>query len=391
MKTPSLRREAMAQAGSLSLLDSRSLEKALEAADVKDLHHRTVWHHVIYQRQEDSSKYPNLPLRARAALSRFKITSTVALREESKDRTTTKLVVRLFDGLDVETVIMRYSGWSTACVSSQVGCRMGCSFCATGTLGLKSSLTEGEILEQLWHANGVSPIRNVVFMGMGEPLDNYDEVVRAVNSMVAKFGLSYGRITVSTVGVVPKMLQLVKDAPGVSLALSLHAPTQELRREIVPSAAAYPVSTLLDTAEKFIRQQQSLSRRNEKYQRVQIEYCLIAGVNDQPETAMQLANLLEGRDWVILNVIPYNPTLTPVASQRGYSTPSQEAIEGFTGVLKASNVRVFVRQEMGQDISGACGQLVLKQARSSVWMYGLTAVGAFAIYALWRTRRRKIV
>ena len=379
----------MAQAGGLSLLDSRSLEKALEAADVKELHHQTVWHNVIRRREEDSSKYPNLPRKAHAVLSRFKITSTVSFREDSKDGTTTKLIVRLFDGLDVETVIMRYSGWSTVCVSSQVGCRMGCSFCATGTLGLKSSLTEGEILEQLWHANGVSPIRNVVFMGMGEPLDNYDEVVRAVKSMVAKFGLSCGRITVSTVGVVPKMLQLVEDAPGVSLALSLHAPTQELRREIVPSAAAYPVSTLIDTAEKFIRQQQSLSRRNEKYQRVQIEYCLIAGVNDQAETATQLANLLKSRDWVILNVIPYNPTLTPVACERGYSSPSQEAIEAFTDVLKASNVRVFVRQEMGQDISGACGQLVLKKTTSSTWMYGLTAVGAFAIYALWRSRRRK--
>ena len=192
-------------------------------------------------------------------------TSKVAGSSMSSDGETVKLLVQLQDGLSVEAVIMTYAGSSssedsvgkqraTVCVSCEVGCQMGCTFCATGTMGLLAELTPGEIVEQLVHARAVKAVRNVVFMGMGEPLNNYNAVTAAVRLMIHPqvFALKQRSITVSTVGVMHRLASLARDLPGVSLALSLHAPNQELRRLIVPSAQAFKLHKLMAAVDAYM-------------------------------------------------------------------------------------------------------------------------------------------
>ena len=190
-------------------------------------------------------------------------TSKVTSSSVSSDGETVKLLVQLQDGLSVEAVIMTYSGngsddcasksRATVCVSSEVGCQMGCTFCATGTMGLIAELTSGEIVEQLVHARSVKPVRNVVFMGMGEPLNNYNAVAAAIRLMIHPqvFALKQRSITVSTVGVTHRLASLARDLPGVSLALSLHAPNQQLRRLIVPSAQAFKLDKLMAAVDAY--------------------------------------------------------------------------------------------------------------------------------------------
>ncbi|KAJ3110625.1 sorting nexin, partial [Phlyctochytrium bullatum] len=349
-------------------------------------HIATLHRHLIQQGATAIDDIPDLPKAARALLaSEFTLsTSKVVTRSDAKDGSTTKLLVELQDGQRIETVIMRYgdvelssfpqeekdrrqkeledAGRSfksnkraTVCISSQVGCAMGCTFCATGTMGLLSNLTTGEIIEQLVHANKVEKIRNVVFMGMGEPLDNYPAVLSAITMMLdtARFGLSPSRVTISTVGVVPRIRDLMKDLPQIGLALSLHAPTQELRCEIVPTAKAWPLDRIIEVTRDFIRAQNAECRSGRRH--ILIEYVLIAGVNDSVEVAAQLGELLAGMD-VLLNVIPYNVTEVP----HDYKPPNQEAIKAFLATVRSYGVHTLVRQELGSDISSACGQLVIK-------------------------------
>ena len=230
---------------------------------------------------------------------------------------------------------------------------MGCTFCATGTMGLLDNLTAGEILEQLYHANKIEKIRGVVFMGMGEPLDNYNQVITSIKGMTdpSRFNLASHRVSISTVGIVPKILALVNDAPHVGLALSLHAPTQEKRLEIVPTSKNWPIEKILDATSKFIDHQNKIhsSKRH-----VLIEYVLISEVNDSEETAVELGNLLKSIPCV-LNVIPYNPTTVPF----DYKTPTIEAQNLFVKITKELGVKTILRQTMGSDIGSACGQLVV--------------------------------
>ncbi len=193
------------------------------------------------------------------------LTSKVTNSSVSSDGETVKLLVQLQDGLSVEAVIMTYAGngssedcsgksRATVCVSCEVGCQMGCTFCATGTMGLIAELTSGEILEQLVHARAVKPVRNVVFMGMGEPLNNYNAVAAAIRQMMHPqvFAIKQRSITVSTVGVTHRLASLARDLPGVSLALSLHAPNQQLRRVIVPSAQACKLDKLMAAVDDYM-------------------------------------------------------------------------------------------------------------------------------------------
>ena len=298
----------------------------------------------------------------------------------STDNSTTKLLIELQDGGKIEAVIIRYgqvelrnypsdlqrrdadgnleftsNARATLCVSSQVGCKMGCTFCATGTMGLRRNLTTAEIIEQMYHANQIDPIRNVVFMGMGEPLDNYDAVIKACRAMtdVRRFGLASSRISISTVGVVPRMLQLAEDGPEFGLALSLHAPNQQLRSQIVPTAKAWPLPKIIDAMENFITAQ---ATRNKIRSHVLIEYVLISGINDSDDNAHELGQLLKNRS-VLVNVIPYNPTDVP----HDYKPPTREGTERFTTILKDEyGLKMRIRQEMGQDVNAACGQLVVR-------------------------------
>lgn len=274
---------------------------------------------------------------------------------------TVKSVLRLHDNALVESVLMRYPGRVTMCVSSQAGCGMGCPFCATGQGGLTRNLSTAEIVEQVVAgarslargqvAGGPGKVSNIVLMGMGEPLANYNSVVKALRILVAPNpeGLDIPRrgVTVSTVGLVPRMRQLATEGLPFTLALSLHAPDDELRDELVPINNRYPVAEVLDAAWEYA----DTTKR-----RVSIEYAMMRDINDQPERARLLAQLLKGK-LVHVNLIPLNPT--PGSK---WTASRQEDEDEFVAILERHGVPVTVRDTRGQEIDAACGQLAASTA-----------------------------
>jgi 23S rRNA (adenine2503-C2)-methyltransferase len=270
--------------------------------------------------------------------------------------TTVKTLFRLHDGALVETVLMRYPDRATMCISSQAGCGMNCPFCATGQAGLTRNLSTGEIVEQVIAGaralargeiqGGPGRISNVVFMGMGEPLANYNAVVRAIHRLVDDppegLGMSARGITVSTVGLVPQIHQLAQEKLPVTLAVSLHTPDDELRDTLVPVNTRWKVSEVLDAAWHYAE----VTGR-----RVSIEYALIKDINDQVWRAELLADLLRGR-LVHVNLIPLNPT--PGSK---WTASRREDEQAFVRTLRDRGIAVTVRDTRGRDIDGACGQL----------------------------------
>jgi 23S rRNA (adenine2503-C2)-methyltransferase len=270
--------------------------------------------------------------------------------------TTVKTLWRLFDGARVESVVMRYPDRVTVCVSSQAGCGMNCPFCATGQAGLTRNLSAAEIVDQVTAAarsladgevaGGPARVSNVVFMGMGEPLANYKAVVGSVRRMTepspSGLGLSQRGVTVSTVGLVPAMRRLTEEGLNVTLAVSLHAPDDELRDTLVPVNTRWPVAEVLDAAWDYAAR----TRR-----RVSVEYAMIRDVNDQEWRGRLLGSLLQGR-LAHVNLIPLNPTPGSVwtASRRADERAFVRAVESF-------GVPVTVRDTRGREIDGACGQL----------------------------------
>eukprot|EP00566_Odontella_aurita_P036032 CAMPEP_0113552870 /NCGR_PEP_ID=MMETSP0015_2-20120614/15303_1 /TAXON_ID=2838 /ORGANISM="Odontella" /LENGTH=571 /DNA_ID=CAMNT_0000453887 /DNA_START=34 /DNA_END=1746 /DNA_ORIENTATION=- /assembly_acc=CAM_ASM_000160 len=330
------------------------------------------------------------------------VTSSVKEARTSADGSTTKLAVELQDGHVVEAVIMRHvspaGSRATLCVSSQVGCAMGCTFCATGTMGIRGNLSSGEILEQLVHAGRILAddvanddgeaenskqrarmkhnhdlVRNVVFMGMGEPLNNYVNVIDACRGLIdcRRWNLAHGRVTVSTVGVIPKMRALTRDLPEVSLALSLHAPNQEARTAIVPTAKQYPIEKLIDALDEhmmavtkrkmgdngddaggFSADQRKMAS---KQKRAMIEYVMLEGDTSSLECAHQLGKLCEDRS-LLVNLIPYNQTDV----KDKLRCPSFEHMREFQRIVMTYGTLCVIRRTMGADIAGACGQLVVE-------------------------------
>ena len=268
---------------------------------------------------------------------------------------TCKWVIRVTSGSCVETVYIPDGKRGTLCVSSQAGCSLDCSFCSTGKQGFNSDLTVAEIIGQVWvaarHFNNVPAkkersITNVVMMGMGEPLMNFDNVVDSMNLMMDDlgYGLSKRRVTLSTSGVVPALRKL-GEVTDVSLAVSLHAPNDELRNVLVPINRKYPLAELLDAIDFY------MSGLPDK-RVVTIEYTLLAGVNDQPEQAEELTRLLKKVPCKI-NLIPFNPF-----PHSGYERPSNNAVRRFQESLQEAGFNVTVRRTRGDDIDAACGQLV---------------------------------
>lgn len=288
-------------------------------------------------------------LRARLAAE----TRIGALRERSvltsAEDGSTKLVLEAGDGRPVETVVIPADdGRVTQCVSSQVGCKIGCTFCMTATMPLRRNLTPGEIVDQVARGVAVASaagerLSNLVFMGMGEPLDNLDNVVRAIELLTDARGLGFPakRITVSTSGVVPRMAALGERVP-VNLAISLNATTDEVRDRIMPINRRWPIGSLIEAVRSY-----PLERRR----RVTFEYVLLAGVNDSLEDAERLVDLVRGLP-VKVNLIPFNPW--PGAP---YARPGEAAIDGFCRLLANADVSVTVRRSRGRDIGAACGQL----------------------------------
>ena len=279
--------------------------------------------------------------------------------------TTVKTLWHLFDGAKVESVLMRYPGRSTLCISSQAGCGLACAFCATGKMGLLRNLSTAEIVEQVREAAralaagevpaGPGRLTNVVFMGMGEPLANYKAVMETVRRLVAPapdgLGMSARNVTVSTVGMVPAMDRLADEGIPVTLALSLHAPDDELRSELVPVNTRWSVDEAIDSAHRYFER---------TGRRVSIEYALIRDVNDHAWRADLLGEKLNarGKGWVHCNPIPLNP----VPGSRW--TASDPAVEQeFVARLRAHGIPTTVRDTRGSEIDGACGQLAAEETK----------------------------
>jgi len=278
----------------------------------------------------------------------------VVSQDISRDGTR-KWVIRVDGGSCVETVLIPEGTRRTLCISSQVGCSLNCSFCSTGKQGFNRNLTAAEVIGQVYIAiksfgpmdpNGERQVTNVVLMGMGEPLMNFDNVVDATQLMMDDnaYGLSKRRVTLSTAGVVPALDKL-REVSDVSLAISLHAPNDELRDVLVPINRRYPINELIDACNRYL---EGLSDKRV----VTIEYTMMAGVNDQPHQARELVKVLR-RLPCKLNLIPFNPF-----PNSGYERPSDAAIQAFKQIMVTSNIITTVRRTRGDEIDAACGQLV---------------------------------
>ena len=305
----------------------------------------------------------NLPRTLRAELASAVRFSTLAVETERESRDgTVKTLFRTADGHPVEAVLMRYrDGRRSLCLSSQSGCPLTCTFCATGTMAFGRNLTASEILDQALHFRRLTEVDHAVFMGMGEPMLNLDEVLTAARRL-PDLGITHRRTTVSTVGWLPGLRRFVDEVDEpIRLALSLHAPDDELRSRIMPVNERYPVADIVAEC----RRQAEATRR-----RVFVEYVMLAGVNDAPEQARALAALL-GRDHFKVNLIPYNPwaasaggqatgarpNTPPTAAGGLYEGSSRERIAAFRHELERARVPVTVRLTRGRDIEAACGQL----------------------------------
>jgi 23S rRNA (adenine2503-C2)-methyltransferase len=313
---------------------------------------RAAWH----DSPDSFGDIRQLPTSLRAQLAeRFTLDAAIEVRRVvSDDGGTTKLLLRMEDGTLIETVLMQYPEpgerhpRSTVCVSTQAGCAMGCVFCATGQMGFERNLKAEEIVTQVLHIARLlrergEHVTNVVFMGMGEPLANYAEMIRAVRLLThpKAFGLGQRHITISTVGLIHAIDRLAGEGLQVGLAISLHAPDDTLRQRLVPTAGPTSVGDLVSAAKRYFKK---------TGRRVTFEYALIAGQNDSEETARELARILHGSG-AHVNLIPVNPTAG------GYGRPARRTVLAFERVLREAGINCTVRVEKGSEISAACGQL----------------------------------
>ena len=271
---------------------------------------------------------------------------TVARKQESRLDGTIKYLWELPDGNCIETVLMQYHHGNTVCISSQVGCRMGCRFCASTLDGMVRNLAPSEMLDQIYRIQTISGERvdNIVIMGSGEPMDNFQNVVQFLKLINSDKGLhiSARNITVSTCGLVDKIRELADLQLQITLAISLHAPNDELRKTMMPIANKYSIEQIMEACRYYLKQ---------TGRRISFEYSLVKGVNDTQECAEQLSGLLHGMNCHV-NLIPVNPI-----KERDYRQSEKQAIAAFKNKLERNGINVTIRREMGRDIDGACGQL----------------------------------
>jgi 23S rRNA (adenine2503-C2)-methyltransferase len=334
--------------------DLDELEQLLESWGEPGFRASQVWDAVYKQLKFHPDSISNIPKSLRTRLSETftwdNLQSEINL--SSSDGQTTKTLFRLVDDKSIETVLMRYEKRRTLCISSQAGCALGCVFCATGQMGLKRNLSSGEIVEQVLvferslREKGEG-LTNIVVMGMGEPLQNYEATLAAIDRLNHPGGLKFGarRFTISTVGLIPQMIRFAREKRQINLAVSLHAAEDDLRSSILPVNKKYPISDLIDACREYIY----LTHR-----RITFEWALIDGVNDSLLQAKQLAELINGM-LCHVNIIPLNPT----AGYEGNATTNLQARQ-FQKELAQSGIPCTIRIRRGIDIHAGCGQLATK-------------------------------
>jgi 23S rRNA (adenine2503-C2)-methyltransferase len=337
-------------------LELHELEDALERLGRPAFHARQIFQWIYRRGVTDVGLMTDLPRDLRTELAeRFRLTTPEIVRREHSIDGTTKLLLQLADGKQIESVCIPDSPGDTFCVSTQVGCAMRCAFCLTGKMGIDRNLSAGEIVGQvrvLAGALGLFDRRfNIVLMGMGEPLHNYDATMKALRILANEhgFALSPRRITLSTVGVLPALERLATESFMPNLAISLHSTTEAQRDMLVPINRKYGIEELLAACRRF-----PLKRR----QRITFEYVMLAGVNDTPEDAKRLARLLHGMRAKV-NLLPLNE-----AAGIPFERPSEEAVNRFGKMLANRGITVSVRKSRGRDIRAACGQLITESSRT---------------------------
>lgn len=314
---------------------------------------KQVYNWIYLKSVKSFEEMTDLPLAARELLKEKTVICSIKLKEKqiSKD-STMKFLFELEDGNYVEAVLMRFDNRAnlTACISTQAGCAMGCSFCATAKLGFKRNLSASEIIQQIFliQADTGLKVTNIVYMGQGEPLLNFDNLIASIKMFREQFQVGARRITVSTCGIIPQINKLADMNFQSTLAVSLHAPDNNVREKIMPVSARYPFDDLLDTLNVYTRK---------TGRRVTIEYVLIGGINDSVDDAKKLAFAISKLKSNV-NLIVFNPH-----EQSSYKKPSKENIMKFKYILEASGKKVTIRLERGADIDAACGQLSSKIKR----------------------------
>jgi 23S rRNA (adenine2503-C2)-methyltransferase len=341
----------------LANLERAELETALDARGHQRFHARQIFQWIYRRGVTDVGAMTDLSRELRASLAEeFTVaTPQVVTRERSSDGTE-KFLLELGDRQRIESVFIPDTPAMTFCLSTQVGCAMACTFCLTGKMGLMRNLTAGEIAGQVRVLAGALDLRdrkfNIVLMGMGEPLHNYDETIRALRILNDEhgFAMSPKRMTLSTVGVLPALERMSRERIMPNLAISLHAPTDAVRGTLVPLNRKYGVSDIIAACRRF-----PLAKRS----RITFEYVLLAGVNDSPEDARKLGRLLSGVKSKV-NLIPLN-----AAPGIPYERPSDAAVDRFASILAERGLVVSVRKSRGRDIRAACGQLLVEGQKRS--------------------------
>jgi 23S rRNA (adenine2503-C2)-methyltransferase len=337
-------------------LTLEELGDAMQKAGEKPFRAKQIFHWIYEKKVSDWDRMTDLNKDLRNKLKEQFCLASLALKkwEDSKDGETRKFLWELSDGKLVESVLICSQERRTVCVSSQVGCPARCAFCASGKEGLLRNLTTAEIYEQVYQIDQHlqekgERVSHVVFMGMGEPFENYDNVLQTIHFLndPQRLNISQRRMTVSTVGVVEGIRRFTQEDLNVNLVLSLHAPNQHIRKKIIPYSRKYPLEDILAAMLAFAKE----TKRDITY-----EYTLIEGINDRAEHAQELAHLLRGQPCTV-NLIPYNP-VDGLRLRR----PEKEAIEEFREILTSEGIVTTWRYTKGKDIAAACGQLALKEA-----------------------------
>ncbi|MBI5049514.1 MAG: 23S rRNA (adenine(2503)-C(2))-methyltransferase RlmN [Nitrospirae bacterium] len=345
----------------LKSLSEKDMAVFIESLGQKPYRTRQIINWIYLKLAASFDEMTNLPLSLREVFNKTAYISSIILlkRQISRDGTQ-KFLFELEDGETIESVLIPDNDKRrlTLCISSQVGCAMRCGFCVTGKLGFKRNLKAYEIVDQviavqrlLRNERGIGFVANIVFMGMGEPLNNFEEVVNALWRLTGIMSFSKSKITVSTAGIVPGISELAKKGPGINLAVSLNASTDEIRNKIMPINKKYPLKALLNACKNF-----PLPIRR----RITFEYVLLDGINDSVQDALRLIKLLKGIRAKV-NLIPYNPIYNPPSppfTKRGmFKRPEDAKILAFQKILINAGITAIIRKSKGEDIKAACGQL----------------------------------